>query len=312
MRFPFKLPKDRKFDVVGFGTNSVDFLIEVPEYPSFDSKIELTNYTQAAGGEVATTLVGLQRLGLKTSYAGRFGEDAAGVFGIDELIAEGVETLFAEKVKAARTQVAFIIIDERNGERTVIWNRDKNLGYSADESPLAISSIGKILHLTPHDTEACIELARHAKMENTIISLDIDSVFEGVDELLPLVDILISSANFPEKLLGISDRKEALQEMVSRFGCGIAGLTLGKSGSLIFSGGEFIETKGFEVPGGCKDTTGAGDAFRTGFLYGVIKGKPIEESARIANAVAALKCRKIGARTALPSVTELEEISHNV
>ena len=311
MRFPFNLPKEREFDVIGFGTNAVDFLIQVPEYPSFNSKIELTDYKQAAGGEVATTLVGLQRLGLKTSYAGRFGKDSAGEFGLKELVAEGVDVRFSETVEGARTQIAFIIIDERDGERTVIWNRDKKLCYSLDESPLEIGSVARILHLTPHDTEACVKLARRAKLQNTVISLDIDDTFEDLEELLPLVDILISSADFAEKLLGIKDKKDALGEIAARFGCGIAGLTSGEAGSLIFSGGEFFETEGFIVPGGCKDTTGAGDAFRTGFLYGVLNGESIEESARIANAVAALKCRKVGARTALPNVAALEEIIHD-
>ena len=92
MQFPFQLPENREFDVVGFGTNAVDYLIQVPEYPVFNSKVELTDYVQAAGGEVATTMVGLQRLGMKTSYVGRFGSDTAGDFGIQTLRDEGVSS----------------------------------------------------------------------------------------------------------------------------------------------------------------------------------------------------------------------------
>src|SRR5260221_6863497 len=101
MQFPFKLKDDRKFDVAGFGTNAVDFLIQVPEYPVFNSKVELSEYFQAAGGEVATTMTGLQRLGLKTSYAGRFGSDTAGDFGIQTLRAEGVDLTYAEQIGGA-------------------------------------------------------------------------------------------------------------------------------------------------------------------------------------------------------------------
>jgi sugar/nucleoside kinase (ribokinase family) len=81
MQFPFHLQADREFDVIGFGTNAFDFLIRVPEYPAFNSKIELIDYIQAAGGEVATTMVGLQRLGATTSYIGRFGSDARVIWG---------------------------------------------------------------------------------------------------------------------------------------------------------------------------------------------------------------------------------------
>jgi sugar/nucleoside kinase (ribokinase family) len=73
-------------------------------------------------------------------------------------------------------------------------------------------------------------------------------------------------------------------------------------------GNTYIESPGFAVPGGCRDTTGAGDAFRVGILYGLLTGRSVEESAEMANAVAALKCRAVGARTALPTVKELAKL----
>ena len=117
MQFPFQPPTGREFDVLGFGTNAVDYLIEVPEYPAFNSKVELKRYTQAAGGEVASTMVGLRRLGMNTAYVGRFGGDAAGEFGLGSLNEEGVNTEHAEQIAGADTQIAFIVIDARNGER---------------------------------------------------------------------------------------------------------------------------------------------------------------------------------------------------
>lgn len=307
MQFSLKFSENKEFDVVGFGTNAVDFLIVVPEYPEFNSKIALNDYIQAAGGEVATTVAGLSRLGLKTAYAGRFGNDREGEFGLKTLSDEGVNTKFAEKIEGARTQIAFIVIDERNGERTVIWHRDKQLSFNEQDAPIESAALGKILHFTPHDTRACLAMAREAKKNGTIISIDIDNIFDGVEELLPLVDIFISSAEFPEKLVGIADKKESLQAIKQRFGCAIVGMTLGEKGSLILCENEFIETEGFAVPNGCKDTTGAGDAFRVGLLYGLLNGESIETAAKMANAVAALKCRELGARTALPNNLELME-----
>src|SRR5947209_20610653 len=120
MQFPFKLSINKEFDAVGFGTNAVDYLIVVPEYPNFNSKTELIHYQQLGGGEIASTMAGLKRLGRKTAYVGRFGTDAAGDFGLKTLQDEGVNTIFAEQIEGAITQVGFIIIDEKNGERTVI------------------------------------------------------------------------------------------------------------------------------------------------------------------------------------------------
>lgn len=308
MKFPFDLTADKKFDVVGFGTNAVDYLIQVPEYPAFGAKIELSRYIQLAGGEAATTMVGLRRLGLKTCYVGRFGDDKEGDFGLQTLRDEVVDVRFAEQIEGAKTQIAFIIIDERSGERTVIWHRDELLAYSETDAPIDAAILGKILHFTPHDTRACLQMARRAKESGAIVSIDVDKVFDGINELLPHVDVLISSSEFPEKLLGIKDKKESLREIKKRFGCPIVGMTLGERGSLLLCENEFIETGGFEVPNGCRDTTGAGDAFRVGLLYGLLTGESIETSAQMANAVAALKCRALGARTALPTVTELTEL----
>lgn len=308
MQFSLKFSETKEFDVVGFGTNAVDFLIVVPEYPQFNSKIALTDYVQTAGGEIATTMVGLSRLGLKTAYVGRFGTDAQGDFGLQSLIDENVNVDFAEQISGARTQIAFIVIDERNGERTVIWNRDKKLSYGEADAPIKCAALGKILHFTPHDTQACLKMARQARENDTIVSIDIDNVFDGVNELLPLVDIFISSAEFPEKLVGIRDKKDSLKEIKRRFDCKIVGMTLGEEGSLMLFEDRFIESKGFQVPNGCKDTTGAGDAFRVGFLYGLLKGESVENAAKLANAVAALKCRELGARTALPNKLEIEEL----
>lgn len=305
MNFPFRLLRDKDFDAVGFGTNAVDYLIRVPEYPAFNSKVELDGYVQAAGGEVASAMAGLRRLGMKTAYAGRFGSDPEGEYGLRSLVDEGVDVTFTERLDDTRTQIAFILIDARSGERTVIWHRDEKLGYAESEAPLGIAASGTVLHLTPHDSRACIRLARAARKAGVVVSIDIDNVCDGVEELLPLVDIFIASADFPAKLLGRMDNRQVLREIRSRYGCSVVGLTNGAAGSIVLAGDSFIETEAFDIPGGCVDTTGAGDAFRCGFLFGLLNNESIEDSSRIANAVAALKCRGLGARAALPTREEL-------
>jgi sugar/nucleoside kinase (ribokinase family) len=154
-------------------------------------------------------------------------------------------------------------------------------------------------------------LARAAKENGTIVSIDIDNNFDGTEELLTMVDVLIASREFGEKLFGKTDDDEFLRRLKSKFGCAVCGVTLGEEGSLIYCEDQFIKTEGYKVPGVCKDTTGAGDSFRAGFLYGILKNETIETAAKMANAVAALKCREIGARTALPNNEELERLLNN-
>ena len=306
MRFPFTLPNGKEFDAVGFGLNAVDRLILMPEYPAFDTKTRLLEHVQSAGGQTASAMVGLQRLGLKTAYAGRFGSDAEGFFGLATLRDEGVDVSRAEVIEGARNQIAFIIIDARTGERTILWDRDERLAYKAEEAPTGFAARGRVLHLDAHDPLACARVAREARAAGTIVSADIDNIYEGLPELLPLIDVLISSKEFPHRLTGITDERAALAEVKARMGTNaLVGMTRGERGALIFHEGKLIETPAFPVPGGCRDTTGAGDAFHAGFLYGMLQGEEIETCLTLGCAVAALKCRRLGARAGLPTPAEL-------
>jgi sulfofructose kinase len=307
MRFPFELPREKEFDCVGFGLNAVDHLVVVPEYPAFNAKIRFLTHTQSVGGQTASAMVGLRRLGLRTAYAGRFGSDAEGRLGLASLTDEGVDAEFAQTIKGARTQTAFIIIDARSGERTIIWDRDERLGYRPDEAPTEAAARGRALHLDAHDPPACARLARVARAGGAVVSADIDNIYEGLPELLPLIDILISSTEFPHRLTGIRDERAALVETKARYGCPLVGMTLGERGALLYHDGVFLESPALAVPGGCRDTTGAGDAFHAGFLYGLLSNEDIETSLRLANGCAALKCRSLGARTSLPHERELRE-----
>lgn len=309
MQFPFNPAQEKEFDCVGFGLNAVDHLVVVPEYPAFDAKMRLIEHRQSAGGQTASAMVALKRLGLSTAYAGRFGSDEEGLFGLSTLRDEGVNVDYAEVIEGARNQIAFIIVDARSGERTIIWDRDERLAYKADEAPVGIASRGRVLHIDAHDPPACAVMARSARASGAIISADIDNIYEGLPELLPLIDILISSKEFPHRLTGISDERASLVEIKARYGCSIVGMTTGARGAILYCDGVFLESKAFAVPGGCRDTTGAGDAFHAGFLYGLLRGEDLETSLRFANATAALKCRSLGARASLPCEEEMIEFA---
>jgi sugar/nucleoside kinase (ribokinase family) len=148
-------------------------------------------------------------------------------------------------------------------------------------------------------------------MTGTIVSADIDNVYDGLPELLPLIDIMIGSKEFAGRVTGIADPRKALVELKNRYGCALVGMTIGAAGAVVYHEGTFIESRGFAAPGGCRDTTGAGDAFHGGFLYGLLTSEDLETSLKLGNAVAAIKCSALGARTALPTRSELEEFLNN-
>jgi len=306
VRFPFEPPPAREFDAVGFGLNAVDHLVVVPAYPEFDTKTRLAEHVRSAGGQTASAMVGLQRLGLRAAYAGRFGSDDAGRFGLEALRSTGVDCSRAEVVEGASNQIAFILIDARTGERTILWDRDERLAYTEQEAPPDFARRGRVLHMDAHDPAACARLAREAREAGAVVSLDVDNIYEGLPLLLPHVDLLISSKEFPRRLTGVDDERGALAAAGRMLRAdALIGMTLGERGAVVYHEGRFVEAPAFPVPGGCRDTTGAGDAFHAGFLYGLLQGEEVEGCLTLGCAVAALKCRALGARTALPTAQEV-------
>ncbi len=303
MEFGIDIPTGKEFDAVALGLNAVDHLIVVPHLPAFNTKLEYVSHTIAAGGQAATAMVALARLGLRARYIGSVGSDDEGRYQIDSLSSESVDVSKLAVIEGADTQSAFILIDQPTGERTIVWRRDARLALDPDRVDRASVTSGRVLHLDGHDTAAAIRAAAYAREAGIPVVLDIDNIYEGADRLLPLVDFLISSGSFPERMTGISDLRSALKTLASTTGARLVGATLGSQGVLAYFRGEFIHTPGFSID--CKDTTGAGDAFHGGFIYGLLEAYSVEETFRFANAVAALKCRKLGARTALPMIEEV-------
>jgi len=114
-------------------------------------------------------MVGLQRLGLQTAYAGRFGSECGRTVRTGSHQAEGVDIEFVEVVAGAHNQIAFVIIDARSGERTIIWDRDDRLAYKPEEVPLGLAVKGRVLHLDAHDPPACAHMARTARASGSIV-----------------------------------------------------------------------------------------------------------------------------------------------
>jgi sugar/nucleoside kinase (ribokinase family) len=303
MDFRIHIPEEKPFDAVALGLNAVDHLVVVPHYPEFNSKVRFLSHTIACGGQCATAMVALARLGLRARYIGKVGDDDMGRLQIDSIVSEGVEATGVEVVSGAESQTAFIIIDRESGERTIIWDRDERLTIKAEEVDRAAVTSGRVLHLDAHDIEAAIAAARFARAGGVPTVLDIDNIYPGTEELLPLIDFVVSSSAFPERLTGERDLGAGLKRINERYGSGFVAATRGSEGVLAYYEGQYIYSPAFPIE--CRDTTGAGDAFHGGFICGLLTGLSLEETLRFANAVAALKCREVGARTALPSLDEV-------
>jgi sugar/nucleoside kinase (ribokinase family) len=309
MRLPLTLPPSshREIDAAALGENSLDLLVVVPEHPQRNSKLTMTQLTHRPGGQCATAMVACARLGWRARYIGHFGDDPNGRTGIDSLQVEGVDVSFARTIAGATSQTAVILVDASTHDRTVIWHRHPALALTpADVRPESVTS-ARVLLVDGQDTEAATQAAAYARGAGTRTVIDIERVRPGTEALLKQIDVIIASEAFPSELTGIPVTGAALRAMFDEFRPAVACVTLGEAGSLALCGGREIRTPAFQVD--AVDTTGAGDAFRGGFIAGWLKGgelTDLEATLRYASAVAALKCRVLGAREGIPKAAEVE------
>lgn len=300
--FDIDFPAAKPFDVVGFGLNAVDHLCVVPQYPRFDSKTEIVHYEKLGGGQTATAVVFVARMGLKGKYIGKVGSDDLGVYALESLRAESIDTSSVLVERGARNQYAFIIIDKASGERTILWERDRRLSFRQEELCRADICSGRVLHLDGHDYEAAIQAARWAREEGIPVVIDLDKAVPRSAELIANVDFLITSANFPPEFTGIDDPIESL--LALRKHCdGFLAVTLGAQGAMAVIGDRCERFPAFKVH--AVDTTGAGDIFHGAFIYGLLRNWPLDRIMTFANAAAGLNCTHLGARGGIPPLREI-------
>lgn len=294
-------------DIVGVGLNATDTLIPVPEFPASGSKVEFRSADVLPGGQVASAMMACRRWGLQARYVGKLGDDSAAELHRSEFAAAGVETRLLSARDCA-SQQAFILVED-SGERTVLWKRDDRLTLQPDELQREWIVDARALHLDGHDTAAAIRAAGWAREAGIPVIADLDNLYVGVEKLIPLIDYLIVSRNVPEELTGSSDLHVALAEMQRRFGCRLTAATLGEEGVLAWNGERFFYAPAFRIH--VADTTGAGDIFHAGFIYGLLQEWPLKRILEFACAAAALNCAGRGARGGIGAVSEVEALMAN-
>jgi len=292
-------------EVVGLGQACLDYLGRINGFPQEDGKVELADLNMQCGGPASTALVTLARLGIKTSFLGSISDDPFGVEILKGLKRENVDVTSLEIVPGYTSQLAFIAITKKNGNRTVFWHRGSVPPLEPEDVNLAPFSKSKILHLDGLMVEASIEAARQAKNMGLRVVLDAGTMREGHRDLAAFVDILIASERFAHPLTGPGASREETLSALKELGPEEVVVTLGSEGSIGWNGETFNVQEAFPVE--VIDTTGAGDVYHGGYIYGLLQGWDMSACMRFASAVAALKCRKIGARQGIPHLDEIQK-----
>jgi sulfofructose kinase len=299
----------KSVDVVAFGENSVDLMGMVDDHPQADAKMPLADYRELPGGEAASAAVGLARLGWKTKYIGRFGDDRLGEMCRRHLAHEGVDVSDCIVVENQTSRMAVILANRRSGERTVLWRRDDALALRPEDVSDGALASTRALLVGSDDVAAMTSAARRARRFGAHVFGDLERVHSGTDALLRELDVVVMAATFPRAFTGTSDTGRALREIAEASGAWLVCVTLGKDGCLAIADGRECHVSGFRVD--VVDTTGAGDLFRAGLIarwLGTSGPPDVRELLRYANAVAALNCRAIGAHTSAPRPAEVDAL----
>jgi sugar/nucleoside kinase (ribokinase family) len=269
-------------------------MLLVPHFPAYAGKAPFDEEIVSPGGQVASAMVACARLGLRTKYIGSIGDDERGRIQIESLRGTGINLDHIQLRRNCPNQSAYIIVDRSTGERTVFWRREECLRIDPDQIAPEQIACARLLHIDGHDTPAVARAAEIARQHSIPVTVDVDTVYHGFDRVLPNVDYLIASSEFPSAWTGNRDPFAALETMQNEYGMKVAAMTLGAHGALARVNGSFVYSPAYVV--NCIDTTGAGDVFHGAFCYAVLQGMPMREILEFSNAMAALNCTALGAR----------------
>ena len=284
--------------IVGIGANVFDTLYNIPTYPTEDTKMRATACKTAGGGPVATGLVAAQKLGEDTAYIGVLSDDNGGRFLKADFEKYGVKTDLIEVKSGYRSFASVLWLCADTASRTCVFDK-------GDLPPLVLTDEQKqgvrdaeILMVDGNEMDAAVDAAAIARDSGTKVLYDCGGLYEGVERLLALTDIMIPSEEFALGHTGCATAAEAAKNLFDLYSPEIVVITQGKRGGIIYDGEKVTEYPIY--PADVIDSNGSGDVFHGAFAAALVKGFDYLKCCHFSSAVSALKCTGIGARESVP------------
>ena len=273
------------------------------------------------GGSAANTIHGLARLGMSTGFAGVVGDDAEGKTLLRDFDSVGVD-ISRIKVKAGAKTGSVLCLSDQQGRRSLYVTPGANSLLTMDDLDLTYINQAGMLHLSSFADDQQFKVSRELlkRLDSSVkVSFSPGALYvaKGLKALTPILKrthILFINQGEIQQLTGESFDIGA--ETCLKQGCHIVVVTLGKGTSykttmatsyIRDANNEYVIAPENRIITSDSDTTGAGDAFATGFLYGLLKDKGLEECGRLGGIVAQFSISKIGARAGLPTLVELSQ-----
>jgi len=323
--------------VLGMGVTGIDLLAYVDAYPAPDAKIRTSDFKVQGGGNSGNTLTALSRLGVHAEIFTKVGDDAYGKMIVDELTADGLDTHRVIRKTGISSPFTYVIVDTASQTRTCLHTPSEDM-TEEEITPDLLDGVD-FLHLDGRNTLAAIKLALLARERNIPVMLDAEKDRPHLKELVPLCDFLATNTAFPKTFTGAKSTEEGMAALLGLGKAKLIFTTLGAEGSMVMGRPEDMQRGGKESEGGREeglslplamqestyvcpvkgttlmvtkcdawpvepkeivDTTGAGDAFIAGLIYGLIHSWLVPRMLVLGGFVAAQKLKGPGARAGLP------------
>ena len=284
--------------IVGIGANVFDTLYNIPTYPKEDTKMRATAGKTAGGGPVATGLVAASKLDESTAYIGVLSDDNGGKFLKDDFKKYGVETKYIDVKSGYRSFASVLWLCEDTATRTCVFDKGDLPALVLDDAQKQAIRDAELLMVDGNEMDAAVEAAQIARENGVKVLYDCGGLYDGVEKLLALTDIMIPSEEFSLGHTGCATAEEAAEKLYETYHPEVVVITQGKKGGIIYDGKGIIAYPIY--PAVVVDSNGSGDVFHGAFAAGIIKGFDFLKCCHFSSAVSAIKCMGVGARESVP------------
>lgn len=284
--------------IVGIGACVFDTLYNIPTYPNEDTKMRAIASKTAGGGPVATGLVAASKLGENTAYVGVLSDDNGGKFLKEDFIKYGVDTSLIDIKNGYRSFASVLWLCGDTATRTCVFDKGDLPALVLSETQKNAIKEAELLMVDGNEMDAAVEAALIAKGNGTKVLYDCGGLYDGVERLLALTDIMIPSLEFALGHTKTENVEDAAKKLYSLYNPEVVVITMGSKGGVLFDGKDFTYYPVFKVE--VADSNGSGDVFHGAFAAAQVKDFDYLKSCYFSSAVSAIKCTGIGARESVP------------
>ncbi|WP_373230712.1 carbohydrate kinase family protein [Cohnella sp.] len=300
----------KNYDVIVIGDANIDLVVAgCNELPAPGQEVLVQNMTIHVGGGAALFSLALAKLGLKIAFNGVLGEDGFGQFVRDQFSRYGIDTSYIRK---SRRNTGISIAINPENDRSFITYTGSNAELSLQQLDMNSVALGRHVHLTGYrgsqNHSEYLETVKKLKALGVTTSIDVGwddtgEWYQGIFDLMNEVDVFFMNEAEARHYTGCSTAGESIRFLAKY--CSHIVLKLGSEGAVVAVDGRQAYRSGFSVQ--VVDTTGAGDSFNAGYIYGYLAGKQPEECLIYGNACGALSVSEYGGSTGTTNIQLLEK-----